>query len=200
MLISDSLARAWQTLTPAEQKVLEAIECLPEGKQSGGFKRRDLKVPGVGDTRLKEILKSLAETGYLDCDGRAGPQGYTYTVARSIEEISLGIYLSARSPDSQESTENKQDISDDGLSSGSVQSSDSQNEAGSYQPPDANGRNGHRPINSLDLQQLSATGRTGGENGSGKLSKCPECGDPFTQFVSEDNRCPSCGAMEAAGI
>jgi DNA primase len=152
-LVSDSLTRAWQTLTPAEQKVLEAIQCLPDGKQSGGFKRRDLKVPGVSESRLKEILKSLSDTGYLDCDGRTGPQGYTYTVARSIEEISVGIYLTDQSPDSEQFTENKQDISDGSQSSDSVQSSNNQ-------PSDAIGRNSLRPVNYLDLQQLDATGRT----------------------------------------
>lgn len=99
-LVSDSLRRAWQTLTPAEETVLEVIEKLPEQLRKQGFRRRDLKIPGVSDRRIKEVLKSLTDTGYLDCDGRQGPQGYTYTVARAAEEVSLGISLRP-SPGSQ---------------------------------------------------------------------------------------------------
>ncbi len=88
------MRRAWQTLTPSEERVLEAIRRLPEIRRTrGGFKRRELKVKEVSDRRVKEILKSLTDTGYLDCDGRAGPQGYTYTLVRDAEEISLGISL-----------------------------------------------------------------------------------------------------------
>jgi len=92
-LVSESLIRAWRTLTPAEEGVLRAIKELPEPLRKNGFRRRNLKVPGASDRRIKEILKSLTDTGYLDCDGRAGPQGYTYTAAREAEEASLGIYL-----------------------------------------------------------------------------------------------------------
>jgi DNA primase len=92
-LVSESLTRAWKTLTPSEEKVLSAIKKLPEHLRRSGFRRRDLKVPGVSDRQVKEVLKSLTENGYLDCDGRAGPQGYSYTVAREAEEIALGISL-----------------------------------------------------------------------------------------------------------
>jgi DNA primase len=159
-LVSDSLTRAWQTLTPAEQKVMEAIQCLSGDKQSGGFKRRDLKVLGVSYTTIKESLKSLSDTGYLDCDGRAGPQGFTYTVARGLEKVSLGIYLTAQSSDSQQSIENKRDILDERLPSNSVQLSNGQNEEYGNQPSNAIGRNGHRPINPLDFQQIVTIGRT----------------------------------------
>ena len=82
--------------------MLEAIRQLPENQRThGAFKRRDLKVKGISDRRVKEILKSLTDTGYLDCDGRQGPQGYTYTLVRDTEEISLGISLRP-SPDSKE--------------------------------------------------------------------------------------------------
>jgi hypothetical protein len=102
-LVSESLRRAWQTLTPAEEKVLRTIEGLPEIQRTrNGFKRRELKVKEVSDRRVKEILKSLADTGYLECDGRQGPQGYTYTLVRKAEEISLGISLRPP-PDNHES-------------------------------------------------------------------------------------------------
>ena len=92
-LVSESLRRAWQTLTPSEEIVLRTIKELPEQLRSNGFKRRDLDVKGVSDRRVKEVLKSLTETGYLDCNGRAGPQGYTYSLAREAGKISLGISL-----------------------------------------------------------------------------------------------------------
>jgi DNA primase len=61
-LVSESLRRAWQTLTPAEEKVLEAIRRLPESQRTrNGFKRRELKVKEVSDRRVKEVLKSLTE-------------------------------------------------------------------------------------------------------------------------------------------
>lgn len=160
-LVSESLSRAWQALTPAEQKVLEAIQQLPEAKQTGGFKRRDLKNIGISVRRVKEILKSLAETGYLDCDGRAGPQGYTYTVARDMETIHLGIFLAAQSPDSQQTNANNEDISGDVLSPDDACLPDSTTGSEGDQALGENGRNGHRPINHLDLEQLDSIGRTG---------------------------------------
>jgi len=45
-LVSDSLRRAWQTLTPSEEAVLRTIRELPESLQSHGFKRRNLNVKG----------------------------------------------------------------------------------------------------------------------------------------------------------
>src|SRR5215207_8728976 len=105
-LVSESLRRAWQTLTPAEEKVLEAIRRLPETQRTrNGFKRRELKVKEVSDRRVKEVLKSLTDTGYLDSDGSRGPQGYTYTLVRDAEEISLGISLRPP-PDSEETAAN----------------------------------------------------------------------------------------------
>jgi hypothetical protein len=90
-LVEGSLTRAWKVMTPAEEKVMEAIRQLPGKKCNDGFKRKDLAVAGVSDRRLNEILKSLAETGYLESDGRTGPQGYEYTLSRSEEKVTLGI-------------------------------------------------------------------------------------------------------------
>jgi hypothetical protein len=169
-LVSESLRRAWQTLTPAEERVLETIKGLPEMQRTrGGFKRRDLKVREVSDRRVKEVLKSLTDTGYLDCDGRQGPQGYTYTLVREAEEISLGISLRPP-PDSEESGLDKGDfIGREAFARyrpmpGAAGDEDGYREAG------ANGRNGHRPIRDTDLQEKPATGRTGGEGCEEKLS------------------------------
>jgi hypothetical protein len=110
-LVKGSLTRAWQILTPAEETVMEAIRQLPFHKRSAtGFKRKDLKVPGVSDRRRNEILKSLAETGYLECDGRAGPQGYEYTLTRDEEnKNSLGISLRP-APEGTESAANEHNL------------------------------------------------------------------------------------------
>lgn len=158
-LVSDSLARAWKTLTPAEQKTLEAIQSLPEEKQTEGFKRRDLKISGVSERRLKEILRSLSETGYLDCDGRTGPQGYTFTVARDPENVSLGISL-VSSPDSKQPDERKGYRLGESSSPDNAQSP----EVADYQALGANGRNGNCPINVPAFQQIDSIGRTNGRN------------------------------------
>lgn len=92
-LVEESLLRAWKTLTPAEEKVLSAIESLPVGKRTEGFKKRDLQVPDISDRRLNEVLKSLVDTGHLDSDGKRGPQGYTYTLPTGVQKLEVGIHL-----------------------------------------------------------------------------------------------------------
>ena len=42
--------------------MLGVIEKLPKQLKARGFRRRDLKVKGVSDRRVKEVLKSLADT------------------------------------------------------------------------------------------------------------------------------------------
>ena len=42
---------------------------------------------------MQDALKSLTATGYLDCDGSRGPQGYRYTLVRESGEKRLGISL-----------------------------------------------------------------------------------------------------------
>ena len=168
-LVSESLMRAWQTLTSAEETVLQSIKGLPEQLLGSGFRRRDLKVPGVSDRRIKEVLKSLTDTGYLDCDGRAGPQGYSYTVAREAEEVSIGISLRP-SPDSEETPAN------DGFPNGRDAFAryrpmpDSPEDGADEREAGASGRNGHRPIEDGNLQGERATGRLGGEEEEEKTS------------------------------
>jgi DNA primase len=163
-LVSESLMRAWQTLTPAEETVLQSIKGLPEQLLGSGFRRRDLKVPGVSDRRIKEVLKSLTDTGYLDCDGRAGPQGYSYTVAREAEEVSIGISL-CPSPDSQENgVFAGNSIGRDGFARCHLVP-DTEEGVGGYREAGATGRNGHRPIRTADLQEEVSIGRTGGKEG-----------------------------------
>jgi hypothetical protein len=162
-LVSESLTRAWRTLTPAEETVLASIEKLPEQLKNRGFRRRDLKVKDVSDRRIKEVLKSLTDTGYLDCDGRQGPQGYSYTVAREAEEVSLGISLRPP-PDSPESPIDKGNTTGRDSSARYRPVPDGEEETGDYRGAGATGRNEHRPIKDGGLQEERATGRTGGGN------------------------------------
>jgi hypothetical protein len=159
-LVSESLTRAWQTLTPAEETILCSIKGLPEQLLKSGFRRRDLKVPGVSDRRIKEVLKSLTDTGYLDCDGRAGPQGYSYTVAREVEKVSIGISLRP-SPDSEKNSIFAGSSTGHGGFARYRQSPDSEKEADGYREAGATGRNGHRPLKDDDLQVKRATGLMG---------------------------------------
>jgi hypothetical protein len=160
-LVSESLTRAWRTLTPTEETVLASIEKLPEQLKNCGFRRRDLKVKSVSDRRIKEVLKSLADTGYLDCDGRQGPQGYSYTAAREAEEVSLGISLRPV-PDRPESPIDKGNPNGRGAFARSRPVPDTEEGVGGYREAGATGRNGHRPTKPADLQEEHATGRTGG--------------------------------------
>jgi hypothetical protein len=177
-LVSESLRRAWQTLTPAEEKVLEAIRRLPEIQRTrNGFKRRELKVKEVSDRRVKELLKSLTDTGYLDSDGSRGPQGYTYTLVRDAEEISLGILL--RPPPAS-----KQTSANDGFPNGRDAFArhrpmpDSEADANGRGEAGANGRNDYRPAEDGDLQGERANGRTGGEEDEEKTSANGRCLTP----------------------
>jgi hypothetical protein len=190
-LVSESLRRAWQTLTPSEEKVLEAIRRLPETQRTrNGFKRRELKVKEVSDRRVKEILKSLTDTGYLDSDGSRGPQGYTYTLVRDAEEISLGISLRPP-PDSQERPANDENPNgrDAFARYRPMPDKPEEREAG------ANGRNGHRPIEDVDLQEKRAARRAGGEKREEKPFAPPLSADigpgqsaTLTELSPEDER------------
>jgi hypothetical protein len=166
-LVSESLTRAWRTLAPAEEAVLAVIDKLPDNLKGRGFRRRDLKVKGVSDRRVKEVLKSLTDTGYLDCDGRAGPQGYSYTVAREAEEVSLGICLrpppgSRETPANSKETTRRDAFARYRPVPDKLHPDSPQREAG------ATGRNERLPVKTEDLQQEHATGRT---SGGGKI-KC----------------------------
>jgi hypothetical protein len=169
-LVSESLRRAWHTLTPAEEKVLEAIRRLPEIQRTrNGFKRRELKVKEVSDRRVKEVLKSLTDTGYLDSDGSRGPQGYTYTLVRDAEEISLGISLRP-SPDSEETAANDENPNGRGASARYRPMPDNEASVNGGREAGASGRDDHRPTEDGDLQGEGATGRTGGEDVEEKTS------------------------------
>jgi hypothetical protein len=161
-LVSESLRRAWQTLTPAEETVLRSIRDLPEQLRTKGFKRRDLKVKGVSDRTVKLTLKSLTDTGYLDCDGRAGPQGYTYTLAREAEKISLGIRLRPL-PDRRESPANGEKSTGQGPFARYCPVPNNLASDDGYRVSGNTGQNGDCPIKDGDLQEERATGQTDDE-------------------------------------
>jgi hypothetical protein len=92
-LVEEPLMKSWQALSPAEERVMAAIRRLPEEERQKGFKRRDLAVEGAQPRTVQEALSSLASKGYLESDGRGGSQGYSYTLVRDPEGITLGIYL-----------------------------------------------------------------------------------------------------------
>jgi hypothetical protein len=92
-LVEEPLKRSWRALSPAEEKVMGAIKALPEEKRQKGFKRSDLAVEGAQPRTVQEALTSLASTGYLERDGRRGSQGYSYTLVRDPEGMTLGISL-----------------------------------------------------------------------------------------------------------
>jgi hypothetical protein len=92
-LVQEPLMKSWQALSPAEEKVMEAIRSLPEEKRQMGFKRSDLAVEGAQPRTVQEALSSLASTGYLERDGRRGSQGYSYTLVRDPAGLTLGISL-----------------------------------------------------------------------------------------------------------
>ena len=141
--------------------VLGAIGELPEQKRKGGPRRRDLKVKGVSDRRVKEVLSSLAETGYLDSDERKGPQGYSYTVAREAEEVSLGISLRPP-PDSEESPANEHNSTGREAFARYRPMPDTEEGGEVHREAGDSGRSGRSPIETADLQEELATGRTGG--------------------------------------
>jgi len=88
--VGDSFARAWKSLTPTEETVYSAIvEHVSENLRKHGFKRSHvenaLEKDGatVSSTSVKDALKTLAGSGFLESDGKRGPTGATYTVAKS---------------------------------------------------------------------------------------------------------------------
>jgi hypothetical protein len=160
-LVSESLTRAWRTLTPAEEAVLSVINELSDNSKNRGFRRRDLKVKGVSDRRVKEVLKSLTDTGYLDCDGRAGPQGFSYTVAREAEEVSFGVSLRP-TPDTEETPAKGHNLGGRGAFARYRPMPEAERDADDHREAGDTGRNGRHPAETDHLQENRASGRSGG--------------------------------------
>jgi len=160
-LVAGSLMRAWKALAPLEEAVLEAIKRLPEARQQNGFKRSDLELGDTSGRRVQEALKSLTSTGYLDSDGRRGPQGSTYTLAREPEEAALGISL--RPPDEE-----------GGEAAGKADEGDEEDEDEDEEEKRelrANARDVDRALESRDLQVKDANARMSGGEGEEDLDE-----------------------------
>ncbi len=95
-LIGDSLMRAWGSMSPAEEAVMEAVRSLPEAVRRNGFTRGELPLGDLDVRRVQDVLKALTESGHVERDPRPGPVGYRYTVPRDPKESVLGISLSPR--------------------------------------------------------------------------------------------------------
>jgi hypothetical protein len=104
-LVADSLERAWQSLTPAEEAVMKAIASLSEAKSKNGFRRNDLEVEGHDKRRVQDALKALVETGYLESERKGGPGGYRYTLSRNPTNNALGITLRLAHENGEDSSE-----------------------------------------------------------------------------------------------
>ncbi len=169
-LVEGSLSRAWKSLTPAEEKVMDAINDLGEGLRTrDGFRKRDLRVPGVSERRLNEVLQSLTQTGYLDSDGRKGPQGYRYTVGRQEEKPGLGISLRP-SPDGDETPIDQRDEPERAVPAGNrqVRDEDPEREAG------ANGREQLHQAEGADSRAEPAIERSAPAEGEENPTPAPD--------------------------
>ncbi len=93
-LVGDSFGRAWGSMSPAEEAVMVAIRSLPEAVRRNGFTRGELPLGDMDARRVQDLLKSLTESGHIECDPRRGPGGYRYTVPRDPGESVSGISLS----------------------------------------------------------------------------------------------------------
>ncbi len=160
-VVAGSLRRTWKALAPLEEAVLEAIKALPEARQQNGFKRSDLRLGDTSGWRVQEALKSLTSTGYLDSDGRRGPQGSSYTLARELEQAALGVFL--RPPDDDGTAEEDAGTDDGDEEEGEV--GDEQAKRGSR----GIARDGDRAIVRTDWQVKGADARSRGGDGEGDL-------------------------------
>ena len=93
-MVGDSFARAWKSLTPSEEKIYAAItEHVSANLQKHGFKRshvedtlEKMKVE-ISSTVVKDSLRTLASSGFLESDGKRGAAGATYTIAKSANAM-----------------------------------------------------------------------------------------------------------------
>jgi hypothetical protein len=112
-MVGDSFARAWKFLTPAEEKVYDAVtEHLSQNLQRHGFKRSHvedaLAKAGIelSLTATKDALQGLTANGFLESDGKRGASGATYTVAKATSSVkNISLAPSGRSAINQKSGE-----------------------------------------------------------------------------------------------
>ena len=164
-LVGSSFARAWKKVSPSEEKVLEACRELPEKRRKHGFQRSHVekqlkeKRERVPANTVRDCLRTLSYSGYLESDGRKGAQGATYTLSESIEmagTISLADAPSVNSSINQVSPANEQLLIDEAQSVNSRQSS--------IDGSDEKCRNDVRQLKTSGLQGKDANCRTDEES------------------------------------
>jgi len=180
-MVGDSFARAWKSLTPSEEKVYTACKRLTENLRKHGFKRSHVesalakvkeKVP---HSTVKDCLRELSSSGYLESDGRKGAAGATYTMV-STEEGSGTITLAAHSSikENDEETPAKEDIlmdESESVHSRPLSIPDDKGAVGDGERlMDENGRNGFRPLKRADLQGKHGNGRMDDEDPRRKVN------------------------------
>ncbi|CAA9406896.1 MAG: hypothetical protein AVDCRST_MAG03-1583 [uncultured Rubrobacteraceae bacterium] len=163
-LVSESLNRAWKSLSPKEEEVLELVRSLPDAKRQNGFLRSELKPPsGMQGRRVQETLRALSESGHLNSDGRKGPQGYRYTMPDKTQELGLGISLRPQRDGGEEgSLEPDESAPDDSRRSGTEDEPEEdepeENERGEVLRGSA--REDERAAETPDLREEEANART----------------------------------------
>lgn len=142
---------------------MKAIKKLPEARQQNGFKRSDLMLGGTSGRRVQEALKSLTSTGYLDSDGRRGPQGSSYTLAREPDKAALGVHL--RPPDENGTAEEDLDTDNGDKEQGEVGEEEAKRGLRGI------ARDDDRAIKSPNLQVKGTNARSRGGDGKGDLGE-----------------------------
>jgi len=187
-MVGDSFARAWKSLTPSEEKIYAAItEHVSANLQKHGFKRshvedalEKMKVE-ISSTVVKDSLRTLASSGFLESDGKRGAAGATYTIAKSanvIGSITLAFHpsMNEKADKTPIDKPNSMDGGDSVHSRPFGYSPDNESEwtNGRKRSGDA------RPLKRADLWAIPANGRIDGEEE-------PE-GEPELDFeYSEDD-------------
>lgn len=165
-IVGDSLVRAWKFLSPSEERALEACRALTKGARKSGFKRADVekelkkRKKYTSHTSLKDALAGLVSSGYLEADGRKGPQGNTYTLPDRVD-VTKTIYLE----ESGHSAINQEIPANGGKIIAETESGHYRPLADSEDADEANGlmadnsRNPDPSIKTDDLQEKRANGR-----------------------------------------
>lgn len=168
-LVGDSFGRAWGSMSPAEEAVMVAIRSLPEAVRRNGFTRGELPLGDMDARRGQDVLKSLTESGHIECDPRRGPGGYRYTVPRDPGESVSGISLSPEGDDGGDDPE-EPDAEED------PEPGHGMDPEGEARVPRGSARAGERAIDSAFSQGKVPIARTRGEEDGSVFGDDPEDG------------------------
>jgi hypothetical protein len=195
-IVGDSFARAWKSLTPTEEKIYEACnKHIPERLRRSGFKRKHVedaleKAKAAVPTRsVKDALKTLAEGGFIETDGKRGPTGATYTVAKSSGAV--GTIKLLPEPDSAAHLPIKDENGESGVGKPTSEKTKGETQSAHSCPlPNSEderatgekGRNGSRPLDDAEKaipKPKSADSKANGQMGErrGRLRNEEVVGD-----------------------